>query len=344
MSPLISIVMPCFNAARWLPEAISSLRSQTYRNFELIVIDDGSTDATPEILTSLLRNDPRVKVLRTPKNLGIVAALNRGLNEAQGEVVARMDADDIAKPERFRQQLYLLEAGVDLCGSWFTEFGLGVSRTVRWPHREAAVRAAMLFQNALCHPTVMARRAVFENLRYREDYNLAEDYDLFGRACTDFHVANVPEALVRYRRHPQQATLAKRTAMEAVTQRIRIELLRRQGFDPTPNEQRLHNMIRAPASIQCLNDLRGIEMWLLKLYDLHDTVDARQVIASQWIRACIRAAPLGRSMWNAYRSSRLRTAAGAGTAASLDLLLLSITRLRYCSQPFEWLRRFGLSG
>jgi hypothetical protein len=172
---------------------------------------------------------------------------------------------------------------------------------------------------------------------------LAEDYDLVGRAAARFHVENIPEPLIRYRRHKQQTTLAKREAMEAVTCRIRTNMLRQQGLNPTPEEERLHNMIRAPSSIQKLEDLTGIETWLLKLLVAHESSEARRIIASQWIRACIRAAPLGMAMWRAYRSSSLRSIAGAGVAASTDLLLLSVAQLEYHSRPFELLRRFGLS-
>lgn len=342
MAPLVSIVVPCFNAARWLGAALDSLQRQTHRELEIVAVDDGSADGTPALLAERARADARVRPVRLERNQGIVAALNRGLDEARGEFIARLDADDVAQPERLAVQLrFLRDNRLDLCGSWFIEFGQGLARTTRWPHAEAAVRAGLLFQNQLCHPTVLACRQVFERHRYRDEYRLSEDYDLFSRASAGFRLANVPRALTRYRRHPGQATQARREAMEAVARRIRIETLARQGFAPTAEEQRLHNLIRAPASIHSLDDLRGIERWLGKLLTAHADPDARQVIASQWLRACIRAAPLGRDMWRAFRASPLRDAAGAG--ADVDLRILAALKLDYRGRAFAALRRLGLS-
>lgn len=344
MSALVSAVMPCFNAARFLDAALDSLLRQTHAELEVVAVDDGSTDATAAILERRARFDPRIRVVRLERNQGIVAALNRGLDEARGAFIARLDADDVALPERLAVQLeFLHQHRLDLCGSWFVEFGQGLARITRWPHAEAAVKAGLLFQNPLCHPTVLARRQVFERHRYREEYRLSEDYDLFSRASAGFRLANVPRALTRYRRHPGQATQARREAMEAVARRIRLETLARQGFAPTAEEQRLHNLIRAPASIDRLDDLHGIERWLGTLLAAHADPDARQVIASQWLRACIRAAPLGGRMWRAWRNSPLRAAAGAGRGVDLDLRALTLLRLDYAGAAFFWLRRLGLS-
>ena len=163
---------------------------------------------------------------------------------------------------------------------------------------------------------------------------MVEDYDLWSRACVDFRIANMPEALLRYRRHGGQVSTVKRDAMEAVNRRIREETLQRQGFVPSAEELRFHHMVRESRSIQSLDDLRGVEAWLLKLHEAHADADARRVIASQWLRACIRAAPLGGVMVRAWRASPLRPLSGAGRRATLDLGVLSLLRLDYRSQLF----------
>lgn len=344
MGSLVSVIMPCYNAAPWLDAAIASILAQTHIELELLAVDDGSTDSTPDILARAARRDPRLRVLRKETNAGIVAALNTGLDHAQGAYIARMDADDVALPQRFERQIGLLvQSRMDLCGTWVIEFGGGIPHTVRWPHGEAALRTAMLFQSSICHPTLLAKRQVFEGLRYRQEYLLAEDYDLYARSYRDFRLANIPEVLLRYRRHPGQASQARRDAMEAVTRRIRLDVLAAQGIAASAEEQRLHNLVRAPVSLHAETDLRGIETWLLKLHDLMQDEESRRIVASQWIRACIRAAPLGSRMWAAYRASSLRGAAMAGGLHDLDLRLLSLLKLEYRSRPFELLRRFGLS-
>jgi len=219
----------------------------------------------------------------------------------------------------------------------------GYPAHVRWPHTEPAVRTAMLFQNTLCHPTVLARREVFDRFRYREDYRLVEDYDLFSRACDEIRIAIIPEALLRYRRHRDQSTQARRDAMETVTQRIRMETLQRRGFSPSQEELRLHNLIRTPKSMHTIDDLTGIEVWLCKLYDVHTDSEARNVIARQWLRTCIRAVPLGHVMWRTFRSSRLFALLRPGLAAQIDLLALAASRLDYRSPAFSTLRRMGIS-
>src|SRR5690606_3941123 len=118
-------------------------------------------------------------------------------------------------PRRLERQLEALQSGqADLCGTWFQEFGDGPPRAVRWPCGNEGLRAAMLFQNTICHPTVMAKREVFATFKYRNGYQLAEDYDLFVRALRKFRLANLPEVLLRYRRHKTQATRASRARME----------------------------------------------------------------------------------------------------------------------------------
>lgn len=342
--PAVSVVLPFLNAERWLREALASLLAQDFSDIEVIAVDDGSTDSGAALIKRAADQGLRTTLLRNETNLGIVASLNRGLDAAGGRFIARMDADDVCLPGRFARQFAFLEAsGCDACGSWFVEFGQGPPRTVRWPHAEPALRAAMLFQNTICHPTLMARREVFDRFRYREAYRLSEDYDLFARALSCFRLANVPEALLRYRRHPRQATQAQRDAMEVVARRIRLEALAATGVTANAEEQRLHNTIRAPHSIRNLDDLFGIEAWLKKLVAIHSDPEARRVIASQWVRACVRAAPLGMRMLRAYRASSLRDISAGGARTTADLAMLATMRLDYRSSSFAALRRLGLS-
>lgn len=342
--PVVSVVMPFFNAERWIGEALQSLSAQQFAGLEVIAIDDGSSDRGAQKVEQARHRGLNVHLLRQQSNQGIVRCLNLGLDAARGHYIARMDADDICMPQRLSRQLAFLEAtGCDLCGSWFREFGQGLSRDVRWPHGEAALRTSLMFQNTICHPTVMAHRRVFEHFRYRESFQLAEDYDLFARAAAEFRVANVPEVLLRYRRHAGQSTQARRQAMEAVTQRIRADVLRSQGVNASTEELRLHNLVRAPSSITSAPDLLGIEHWLQRLASVQSTPEARAIVASQWVRAAIRAAPLGGEMWRIYRNSSLRNLANLSLGGNIDLAVLAILRLDYGSRVFHMLRRLGIS-
>lgn len=340
---LISVLIPCHNAAPWLRKAINSVREQTHRDLEIIVYNDGSTDESSAIIERLASADRRIVAMGEDINRGIVNALNSMLAVARGKYIARMDADDICLPQRFERQTRFIESsGIELCGTWFQEFGQGIPRAVRWHSNPEELRPAMLFQNTICHPTVMAKREVFEVFGYRESYSLAEDYDLFIRAASRFRMANLPEVLLRYRRHSQQATKARRAAMEQITRRLRNKALEVQQIRASREELSTHNQIRAPQSIHSMEDLERIEAWLLKLVSLFEHPSAQRVIASQWIRAAVRASPLGWAMFRKYRHSPLHNLL-ATASDDMDLAVLAALRLDYGSSTFELLRRFGIS-
>jgi glycosyltransferase involved in cell wall biosynthesis len=206
MKPRVSVIMPAYNSAAHLREAVDSILLQTWSDFELIIINDGSTDDTEAIVQSY--TDPRIRYLRNPGNLQIVRTLNRGLDLAQGEFIARMDADDISLPERLEQQLNYLNRHprVAVCGSWVQLFGHSEAtyREQIYPADGEAIKVKMLFHCALAHPAIMARRSFFANLRYDPAFNKAEDYALWTSASGDFRFANLQQVLLRYRTHPAQ--------------------------------------------------------------------------------------------------------------------------------------------
>ncbi|WP_228256307.1 glycosyltransferase family 2 protein [Acinetobacter wuhouensis] len=339
---LVSVIVPCFNSEKWIESAIRSVLDQTWGNLEILVYDDGSTDKSRAILESLSIKDKRIKILGDGKNHGIVHALNYLLSVANGEYIARMDSDDICVINRIEKQVtFLQEKNFDGCGSWFTEIGLGPSRVVRWEHTKFALKAAMLFQNTILHPTFLAHRKVFEHFKYRESYQLAEDYDLFVRVAQKFNLANIPEPLLYYRRHTGQATQSKRESMESVTRRIRLETLSLNNIKVSEEEKNIHNLIRAPQSIYNMADFEKIELWLLKLIENFQEPDAKEVIASQWTRTAIRAAPLGLIMFFKYKNSPIRQF--INKKSDFDLLILSILKLSYESKFYSILRRFSLS-
>ncbi|QAT41917.1 glycosyltransferase [Aminipila luticellarii] len=209
--PKISVVMPTYNAEKYLREAVKSILDQTFSDFEFLVIDDKSSDKTLEILESY--SDERIQVVTGPC-CGIAAALNTGLDLAKGEYIARMDADDISFPERFERQVRLLEEKpeVGLCGSLAMQFcdegdiGLWAGRSVEHPGL-----FDLLSRCVVCHPSVMFRRELFEfyGLRYNQDWTTTEDQELWARAMRYIEFYNIQEVLLRYRVHPQGASIAK---------------------------------------------------------------------------------------------------------------------------------------
>lgn len=338
----ISVIISCFNASRWLEESIDSILNQTYKNIEVIAINDGSEDTTLDILNKKARKDSRLIILNNKENIGRSASRNRGIKVASGKYIAHMDADDVSLGHRLETQVrFIEETGIDLCGCWFTEYGRGLTRAVRWPCSELAVHTLLLFQNPLINPTLLGKHEVFYEFNYGEDYLYSEDYDLIVRIARDYRVALVPEILQKYRRHGNQFS-THHTEIDKMNNEIRHNALLSQGIKPSCDELRLHNLIRARNSINSERDLAGIQSWLIKLQAAHEKEVAKQIIASQWLRACIRAAPLGKTMWQLYKSSPLIYKTTT-LLNDFDMKVLSILKLEHKSPVFEKLRRFGLT-
>lgn len=237
-APRVSVLMPVRNGAQWLPDAIDSVLAQTLPEFELFVIDDGSTDCTPEIVAGYAARDARVRPIRQ-EALGLVTALNRGLSEARAELIARLDADDLAMPERFARQVVAMDSNprLNLLGSW-AEIVDGEGRVtgrLTPPHEPTALRDILLRTNPFIHSSIMMRAAAARELGgYRAAFEAAEDYDLWIRLSEYGDVAIAPEMLVRYREHGGNVTIRKaarqlfsaRLAIRAAIARASI------GIDP----------------------------------------------------------------------------------------------------------------
>jgi len=198
MKPLVTVLMPVYNAERFLREAIDSILQQTLSYFEFLIIDDGSTDNSVAIIKSY--GDARIRFIQNEKNLGISATLNRGLELASCELIARMDADDISYPERLQKQYNFFETNKDvaLLSTWareVSETGEPVY-TARW--RQPFFYYNLTFECWIYHPTVMYRRsAVLDVGAYSTPYS--EDYDLWWRLSRKYKIDNLSEVLVDYR-------------------------------------------------------------------------------------------------------------------------------------------------
>ena len=224
--PRVSVVMPVYNGAPFLQPAIASIVAQTLRDFEFVIVDDGSTDATATMLTAAGARDPRVRVISHPANRGAVAARNTALAHARGELIAVMDSDDVALPTRLERQVAFLNAHPDISvlgGSVQLIDQLGVPGPVKtYPTLPGLVAWSMIFFNSLAHSTVMARRACFA-----EGYpdGGAEDYGLLARLSIRVRMANLPAVLLQYRTSPQALTARAWDRQEEHADRIVRELV-----------------------------------------------------------------------------------------------------------------------
>lgn len=223
--PRVSVVMPVYNARRFLREAVQSILEQTYTDFELIAVDDASTDESRSLLEDFAGWDARVIVVPQPRNQGVRAALHAGVERARGEYIARMDADDFSLPNRLAQQVAFLDENpaVAVVGTWaqaMDDHGQpGVSITPPTPPGEIGWQ--LLFGSVLIHPSVMMRRSMVAEVGFYRDLTMyCEDYELWTRINRRFSLANLPIIGLRYRLTTGSATnqRSRRDAIHLVQQ------------------------------------------------------------------------------------------------------------------------------
>jgi hypothetical protein len=208
--PRVSVIMAVHNAEPYVGAAIDSVLSQKFRDLELIVVDDGSTDRSAEIVRQHV--DPRIRIISNGRNLGLAPSLNAGLAEARGEFVARLDADDVARPQRLTRQIAFMEANpqVALLGSWYNEMAADGSPGIcrRLPTRHWDLRWHLCLYCPFVHSAMLWRRAlVVERIgQYDERFVYSEDLDFWRRIAAQLEVANVPESLLYLRTHPHSMT------------------------------------------------------------------------------------------------------------------------------------------
>ena len=210
----ISVLLPVYNAGSYLIPAIESILAQDLIDFEFIIIDDGSTDDSTDIIREYARKDQRIQPFFHQSNLGLVTTLNEGLEAARGEFVARMDADDEALPHRLRTQYLFMKSrpAVAVAGSYIIHMGKtrNRDRLVRLPTASTEIVRVLESENCIYHPSVMMRREPIISLGgYRPEFIHAEDYDLWLRVCQSYEIANIPVTLLRYRINPKGYTLSR---------------------------------------------------------------------------------------------------------------------------------------
>lgn len=245
--PLVSVSMPAFNSERYIAEAIESVLAQTYTNFELIIVDDGSTDRTREIVERY--TDPRIIKIFSDQNRGLITTRNLIASIASGKYLALLDADDRAFPERFQLQVDFLESNTaDICGAdhWTLNQANGEMKRSKQRHSDSDIRALLSVCSPLCNPAIMGRLEIFKQFPYKTSYMHAEDYCLWTEiALAGYRFANIKKKLIVYRLHPTQTSVNYLQAARNVFSQAQARYLKTLGVpdvsfpQPLPFLQRL---------------------------------------------------------------------------------------------------------
>lgn len=237
---LVTVLMPVFNAGRYIEEAINSILGQTYSDFEFLIIDDGSTDRSMELISSF--EDPRIKVLKNDKNKGLIETLNKGLELINTKYVVRTDADDVSLPERLKEQVLFMENNpeVGACGTWFDSI-LSDGKTVsggRFLTDFEQIRLRHLYQIQIIHGTSILRTSVLDKngLRFDKSFAHAEDYDFFDRLGNVSKIANVPRVLYKIRHHDGRVSNVHAQTQKDNSNRVKYRIFNKIGLDIRASE------------------------------------------------------------------------------------------------------------
>jgi glycosyltransferase involved in cell wall biosynthesis len=310
--PLVTILLPVHNGAEHLPETLRSILVQSLEDFELLIVDDASTDDSVAIAERI--QDPRIRIIHSQKRVKLSGVLNLGLNQAQGRYVARMDADDLCHPDRLLFQTRFMEEHpqVGICGTWIRYFGKA-HHVLKRPLTHQEICAFTLFDSPFAHPTVFVRRELMERhaLRFDGSFFPTEDFELWTRLLPLTQAINLPSILLEYRMHNQSLTGADWSNMDHQAGRVIRTQLGGIGITPTDDELRFHRHLTMGRLEMTAEWLDQAEQWYLHLIhanqatNRYDAEGLATVIGRFWTQTCMHSAKLGFWVATHYRHSPL---------------------------------------
>ncbi|HXG18411.1 MAG TPA: glycosyltransferase family 2 protein [Methylomirabilota bacterium] len=332
MTPKVTAVIPVYNREKYVGEAIDSVLAQTFTDFELLVIDDGSTDRSRKVVQSY--RDSRIRLVVNDANQGIPRTRNKGVQLAQGEYLAFLDSDDWAYPERFAKQVAFLDrhpeyAAVGTWAVWMDEEGRSLRRVQRKPVFPDEIAALRLFRQGITNSTSMARTAVLREFEHREKYDLSEDFDLWVRIAAKHKLAALPEVLVRCRRHKRRISLEQAHRAKDLRLTIYAAQLRTLGMAFTDTDLERHLLLRSMRKQGFTPDLAYLEWadaWLQRLRAANQQTACypepafSELLGRVWLKVCWRALRnQGWTVWRRFLQSPLRGCAWPGVRRRLFL-------------------------
>jgi glycosyltransferase involved in cell wall biosynthesis len=294
---IVTILMPVYNGEKYLREAIDSILNQDLKNFELLLINDGSADASLNIMQSY--KDNRIKIINNEQNIGLIKTLNKGLDAIHTKYIARMDADDICEKKRLSQQIQFMEAHPEIgaSGSYYYLKRGNKKAIADFPITKAEIEAYMIFNCPIAHPTAIFNNQLIKknNIKYSENRVHSEDFQFWIDIAMHAELANLPVPLLSYRMHENQITgnekfaLAKTETLDA----IRLSQLQKLDLIPTHEELKLHHIIANGEKVGQESEMQQASDWLKKILEhsknnvIINDVYIKKIIIERWLRLCI---------------------------------------------------------
>jgi len=243
-TPKVSVFMPVYNAGIDLIEAVQSILDQTFTDFEFVIVNDGSTDNSMELLQKF--NDSRIRIINNDGNKGLIASLNIGLELCVGEYIVRMDQDDISLPSRIEKQVEFMDQHPEygLIGSWFQDFGDNIeTKLVCYSSDDTQIRIRHLYQTHISHPTALLRNSVIKahNLRFDPAFVHGEDYEFWVRMSAYCKLSNIPELLVLKRDHIHNITNKYAQTMQDTCAKVKLKQFHQMGLELHADDVNLYS-------------------------------------------------------------------------------------------------------
>jgi glycosyltransferase involved in cell wall biosynthesis len=328
--PKVSVVTAVYNGRKYLRETVRSILDQTFTDLEYILVDDGSTDDSVEIIRSL--NDPRVRLFVNEQNRRLVYTRNRGIAEARGQYIALTDHDDISLPTRLADQVRFLDANPDfgLVATWFDYINLTgepVARRARRRYTSDECRASLLYRNMFGNSTLMVRREAIPDPPYAPEFPICEDYHFIVQVSRKYRICLLPKVSVHYRLTTESYSNYAGSQTFLLGRILKRQLLGDLGAEPTERELEIHHNLEMHHLPLDANVVRETRIWLERLVAANSrsrTYDPQafaNITGNEWFEFCRASSRLGAAHWGQFRGSSLAQTSHYGNAARLRLLL-----------------------
>lgn len=246
-NPLVSVIMPVYNAKLYVAQAVESILNQTYKKFEFIIIDDASIDQTFNILKGFKKKDKRIVLIRNKENLGVTKSLNKALIRAKGKYIIRMDADDWSYPDRFKLQIKLMEANpaVVVSGSYIEVCNsqLKTKYLRKYYHDDATIRKYIFRYSPFAHPVTIWQAKVFKKQHYNEALTVSQDYELYFRVGRIGKFMNLDKPLLKLRMHDKSVSVTKNDYQSKNTVLIRLHAVLMLGYNMS-KQDKIYNLLQ----------------------------------------------------------------------------------------------------
>ena len=317
-APKVTVFIPVYNREKYVGEAIESILAQTFSNFEILLVDDGSTDQSVDTIRSF--SDPRIRLVCNEGNLGIPKTRNKGVELARGQYMAMLDSDDRAYPKRLEKQVAFLDLHPKYAqiGSWCRMMdaqGSILNKIKRQPVLPDDIHAQFLFRCAMSNRSIMARTAILQEYGYRNDFPRCQDYELHVRLAKHYKLGNLPECLVYGRIHSQQITGQTTTLGDTKKREIIRKQLNELGVTFSEEDLDPHLTLSRMRKFRFIPDasyLTWSREWLLRLQEANTQTYRyaepafSRALSEKWLQVCWTACPkIGWGIWKYFFSSSL---------------------------------------